>query len=181
MKYLLIFTLFIFVNGCASKKPSESVDFCKMKEASELNGEYSNKSTDLLGGSVIYFSQIVWPEFDEFTLEEHKQIDTLLISTTTNHKVKVEAFSAGTLIKTAQPEHLQTVENGIVSLHGNNSILPHLGTIVGVNSVELFLFKDCSNNIVLGKNTSQTGLGYMVIPITLSNSYYVTFLRVLSS
>ena len=178
MKYVSLLTILIILNGCASKSPNADVNFCKIQNISELHGEYHNKSDDRLGGVEVYLSQMIWPEFNILTLKEHKEIDKISISTTSTGKVQVNAFSNNNLIKSSKPEHLQQIVNGIIPLNNNNSVLPHLGTIVGVNSTELFIFQDCSNNIVLGKNSTQTGLGYLIIPITLSNSYTVTFLRV---
>ena len=181
MKYLTLLTILIILNGCASKRPNADTNFCEIHDISELHGEYYNKSDERLGGIEVFLSQMIWPEFNMLTLKEHQAIDTISINAISKGKIQFNAYSNNILIKSSAVEHLKNIENGVIPLLKNNSTLPNLGTVVGVNSTELFIFKDCDKNIVIGKNSTQTGLGYLIIPITLSNSYTVTFLRIIQA
>ena len=177
---LLILLTFLLLTGCASNSPSPDLQFCKIGDLSELQGSYSNEMDEKQDPSVIYLSylsQIIWPEFDDLTLEEHQEIDRISISIDSTGKVFAEGYSQGILKISGNPEYIQSLEDGVVPLNSHSTVLPQLDVLVGWHDTRLFLYQDCDRNLVLGRNSVSTGLAYLVIPMHFNSSDSFTFRR----
>lgn len=175
--YTLIVLTFLLVTGCASNSPNSDIKFCKIGELSALQGTYSNEATNAQDHFRVYLSQIIWPELEDLILEEHQDIDRISLSIDSAGKVLAEGYSQGILRKSGNPESIQSLEDGVVPLYSHSTVLPQLSELVGWHDTKLFLYKDCDQNLVLGRNRVSTGLAYLVIPMHFDSSESLTFRR----
>lgn len=158
--------------GCANNQTSERADFCAIDSLAQVEGVYTNRGSERLGGRNIFLSQILWLNEHGNSKLDHEGISEIEIS-----KIK-ESYFASAVGDTSEKVELDfRLDSGSIRVFANTDVLPSPdgGVVVGPQSVTISLYKDCSGNLVLHKNESTMGLAFLLVPVWGEHDSYSTF------
>ena len=168
--------IMVVLAGCISSSPPDSIDFRRIESVSDLEGTYRNLSEGGSGES--YLSAIIWPN----EALDHRAIVAIDVVASGRDALTVRALGTDGTKKEAvfvEGRDFQ-LESGRIRLHsaagmvGFKSGEPMLGS--WYETVELGL--DQKGRGKYADHYSAAGLVYLFLPVAISRTYEVRFVRI---
>ncbi|MCB1616084.1 MAG: hypothetical protein KDI30_08730 [Pseudomonadales bacterium] len=168
----MVFLAFFGLIGCVNLDTSARQDFCAIQSLKEVEGFYANKGSERLSGHDVYLSQIFWLGHPDKLRNEHENIQKI--------QIREEKSSYYAMIEGSVEDKVKIdmrLENGHIIVFSSADFLPSAdgGVVVGPQSVSIWLYKDCSGNLVLHKHESIIGLVFMIMPVWNERDHYSIF------
>ena len=180
MRYLLLrCCLALLLTGCVSFRPPENTDFGRIESLHDLEGVYQNRGKRAQDGPPVYLSAVIWPNRTEIN---HSAVIAVEVSVAGSGTITVKA-----LRRYGVEKEDTFVEGKDFELHSGRIRLKQTAGIAGFKageplvgpyheSIELGL--DEQGHGAYKQQVSAAGLAYLVIPIAVSGSDEVRFIRI---
>ena len=171
-KFTLTIIFAAFITSCAfTTKPNEDSGFSEAKSLTQFEGCYQNCSGTSDGSALTCLSGKIWPKaFDSESLP-----DEILVETTSSSELTVTAFNKSREVKKSlfkEREHF-TFAQGRIELKreyiASGATKPG-NVFIGVGTGKTLLGLDEEGQGRVQQSTSFSGTGFLVIPITASNT-----------
>lgn len=178
-KLLLLFCLILYFPGCISYGPSKVTDFGCIQSLQDIEGVYQNRGEREQGTAPIYLSAIIWPNRTEIN---HSAVTAVEVTVTVSNTITVRALREDGIEKEDT-----FVEGKDFELRSGRVRLKRKAGITGLRTGEP-LVGSYLESVELGLDTeghgkykqqiSAAGLAYLVIPVAVTGSDEVKFVRI---